>query len=126
MMQVFRINLNDLKFYSRIGVSDQERSVGNEYVVNVSLSYNAAIFHDEDLGSTISYADVYDEIKAEMVKERKLLETVALGISKRISARWNVIEDVRVEIRKSAPPISGIVGDCGIEYFWKKKLRNIW
>ncbi len=120
MKETFRINLNDLRFYSRIGVSDQERKVGNEYVVNVSVAYDASLFQEEDLDSSISYADIYEEIKEEMRIERLLLESTALHISKRISERWEKVEEISVKIDKSAPPVIGIAGNCGIEYFWKK------
>lgn len=119
-MEIFRINLNDLRFYSKIGVSDQERMVGNEYVVNVSIAYDARIFEEENLESSISYAEVYEEIKDEMLVERQLLESTARCISKRISERWRVVQEITIKIDKDIPPVSGIVGNCGVEYFWKK------
>ncbi len=112
---VFRICLSGLRFNSRIGVYEQERKVGNEYVVDVTVSYDA-----EDLSTSVSYADIYEEIKMEMHRERRLLESVALSISQRISGRWGFVDEISVRIVKTAPPINGIVGDCGIEYFWKK------
>lgn len=119
-MEIFRINLKDLRFYSKIGVSDQERMVGNEYIVNVSIAYDACIFEEENLESSISYADVYEEIKEEMQVERQLLESAARCISRRISERWTFSQEIVVKIEKSIPPIPGIIGNCGVEYFWKK------
>lgn len=117
---LFRINLTDLRFYSKIGVAEQERIVGNEFSVSVSVSYDASLFCQEDIGTTISYADVYDEIKAEISQETLLLETVAVRISERILKRWRNVSDIRISIVKLKPPISGVTGECGIEYFWKK------
>ncbi len=117
---VFRICLSGLRFNSRIGVYEQERKVGNEYVVDVTVSYDAALFKEEDLSTSVSYADIYEEIKMEMHREHRLLESVALSISQRISGRWSFVDEIIVRIVKTAPPINGIVGDCGIEYFWKK------
>lgn len=119
-MEILRIYLNDLRFNSRIGVSDQERKVGNEYVVDVCVAYDACLFEDEKLDSSISYADVYEEIKEEMRIERQLLESTAICISRRISERWKIAQEIVVKIEKCTPPISGIVGSCGVEYFWKK------
>ena len=117
---VFRICLSGLRFNSRIGVYEQERKVGNEYVVDVTVSYDAALFKEEDLSTSVSYADIYEEIKMEMHRERRLLESVALSISQRISGRWSFVDEIIVRIVKTAPTINRIVGDCGIEYFWKK------
>ncbi len=117
---VFRICLSGLRFNSRIGVYEQERKVGNEYVVDVTVSYDAALFKEEDLSTSVSYADIYEEIKMEMHRERRLLESVALSISQRISGRWGFVDEISVKIVKTAPPSNGIVGACGIAYFWKK------
>lgn len=117
---VFRICLSGLRFNSRIGVYEQERKVGNEYVVDVTVSYDAALFKEEDLSTSVSYADIYEEIKMEMHRERRLLESVALSISQRISGRWGFVDEISVRIVKTGSSINGIVGDCGIEYFWKK------
>lgn len=107
---VFRICLSGLRFNSRIGVYEQERKVGNEYVVDVTVSYDAALFKEEDLSTSVSYADIYEEIKMEMHRERRLLESVALSISQRISGRWSFVDEIIVRIVKTAPPINGIVG----------------
>lgn len=118
--QYFTISLLNLKFHSRIGVFDQERVVGNEFEVNVRISYDADTFIPEKLSSTISYAEVYEEIKNEMATERLLLETVATNIAGRICGRWSAVNELQVNIIKCAPPIPGINGSCGVEYFWKK------
>lgn len=115
-----RINLDGLRFYSCIGVFEQERAVGNDFEVSVSAEFDGAGFRSECLDTSVSYADLYDIIREEMSKEWFLLESVAEKICEIISGRWNMIEEVSVSIDKLSPPISGIRGKCGIEYFWKK------
>lgn len=119
-MNKFTIRLNGVRFYSRIGVAEQERTVGNEYTVSVTIRYDAGQFKREDLSSTISYAEVYEVVKDKMSEERLLLETVAKDIADEISSRWSEAEEITVGIDKTAPPVAGIVGSCGVEYFWKK------
>ncbi|MDE6339803.1 MAG: dihydroneopterin aldolase [Muribaculaceae bacterium] len=63
------IKLKDLLFHSLIGVEEQERIVGNEFRVNVELTYSADHFENENLESTISYAEVYALVEEEMRKE---------------------------------------------------------
>ena len=43
-MSSFLIQLNDLRFYAFIGVDPQERKVGNEYSVDLSISTDAGDF----------------------------------------------------------------------------------
>ncbi len=116
----FRIFLEDLHFYSYIGVGEQERVVGNEFIVSVAVFYDAAGYEKEILESSISYADLYEEVRCEMKKERMLLETVAVDICERISTRWQQVDEINVKIIKDKAPVTGLIGNCGVEYFWKK------
>lgn len=116
----FKICLQDLAFYSRIGVFTQERKVGNEFRVSISIKYDASDFEDENLETTISYADVYEIIKLQMDGEHLLLESVAKCITDTISKQWKNIVEISTSICKVAPPIPGITGSCAVEYFWKK------
>lgn len=119
-MNSFLIKLRGLRFYSRIGVYEQERVVGNEFAVDVAVRYGAEHFEDENLSTTISYADIYAIVAEAMQREWMLLESAAKGISERISKRWAEVEEIRVTIEKATPPICGIMGSAAVEYFWKK------
>lgn len=119
--EYFQIRLNDLRFFSHIGVSEQERKVGNEFCINIAILYSAEKFINEDLSSTISYADIYDLIDLEMKKEAMLLETVAKSLTFKISSKWQECMEIETEICKIHPPISGIIGNCAVKYFYKKK-----
>ena len=116
----FNIRLNNLTFFAHIGVSEQELKVGNEFEVNVCVRYDADAYQQEQLSSTISYADIYEEIKDEINQRYQLLETVALNIANRIRTRWKVVNELQVNIIKKSPPISNMTGNCSVEYFWRK------
>lgn len=122
MEKQFTIKLNGLRFFAKIGVIPQERVAGNEFTVNVELVCDASNFIPENLDTTISYADVYEEIDKIMRQERMLLETVAEEIADTINLRWPKIKSTKVEITKIAPPISGISGNCSVEYYLDNKL----
>lgn len=115
-MSSFLIQLNDLRFYAYIGVDPQERKVGNEYSVDLSITTDADDFVEEDLTTTISYADVYDIVADEMRQPRLLLESTARIIARRLRSTFPKIEAVGVKITKLAPPIPGINGSAAVEY----------
>lgn len=117
-MSIIRIKLDNLKFYSYIGVFDQERKVGNEYVVDIYVEYPGEMFVEERLDTTISYADVYEIVKKEMSKESLLLESVARRISETLIQRWPQIVCGKICIEKESVPVAGINGKCGIEYLF--------
>ncbi|MBD5357978.1 MAG: dihydroneopterin aldolase [Bacteroides sp.] len=118
-MSEFEIILSDLRFYAFHGVMPQETKVGNEFSVTISLRipYSSGILND-NLNATISYADVYEIVKYEMNTPRKLLETVAAHICKRITDRWSNVKSGNITICKSTPPIEGITGNAKITLFF--------
>lgn len=115
-MEKFIINLEDIRFYSSIGVMDQERLVGNEFVIDLSIEIDASEFESENLDSSVSYADLYEVLESEMKKPVLLLETVTKRIGDRICSKWNQIQRLSIKITKLAPPISGISGESSVTY----------
>ena len=113
------ITLADLRFHSHHGVMPQETKVGNEFIVSVSvrIPYSDEILND-DIDATISYADIYEIVAAEMKSPKKLLETVAARIVHEICSSWTNITGGEITISKSTPPISGITGSAKVRLFF--------
>lgn len=118
MKEIFEIELRNLEFYSRIGVAPQERRVGNHFRITVTIRYDANRFESEQLESSISYAEIYQEIESVMNDEWLLLESVAQKISHCLKSRWESIQSGEVEIIKVVPPIAGMAGEAVIRYFF--------
>ena len=115
-MPNFRIRLEGLRFYARIGVDLQERSVGNDFILDIAFSYPAETFLPENLDTTVSYADVYEVAKIIMAQQWLLLETAAKKIADTMGEKWPSARDISVKLTKTAPPIPGIQGCCSVEY----------
>lgn len=111
------ISLNDLWFYAKHGVFHQENAVGNEFLVNLTVRFTSALskLESDSLDSTISYADLYEEVKTEMKRPSKLLETVAVRIRNRICNRWPQINYGEISITKLKPPISSFIGSASVK-----------
>ena len=62
------IKLEEMRFYARHGVLEQERQVGNRFVVNLSLSVDVsqAVISDA-IEDTIHYGHVYEAVKEEIL-----------------------------------------------------------
>lgn len=110
------INLKDCRFFARHGVFPRERIAGNEFKVSVSLTYTPSNIQDDNLDSTISYADLYEIVKREMEIPRNLLESVAASIATEACKQWQQISRINVSITKIAPPVSGMIGEASVEY----------
>lgn len=115
MKQSFSVKLNNLHFYAFIGVLEHEQTIGNNFIVNVCINFDASGFEMENLDSSICYAQVFDLIKKEMGKKWRLLESAATSISDLLKSEWPKIQYSKVEIAKMSVPIHNLDGSCSIE-----------
>ncbi|MDA0263699.1 MAG: dihydroneopterin aldolase [Chloroflexi bacterium] len=114
-----RIVLEGMRFYGFHGVNPEERVLGQEYLVDLTVAMDLGRAGKSDrLEDTISYAHIYRAVKSVMEGEpRNLLEAAAQGIADRILADFPV-ESVEVRVKKPHPPIRGSVIDyAAVEIF---------
>ena len=74
MVKSSKIYLRNVRFHAYHGVLEQENTVGNDYLINLSLEYDfTRAMQTDELSGTINYAEVYELLKREMAKPSKLL-----------------------------------------------------
>lgn len=111
------ISLKNLKFHAFHGVMEQERVVGNEFIVNLSVVVDTTqAMIDDNLKGTVSYADLYNIVAEEMTFPSDLLENVCIRIAERVVKENNQVFKGMVEVIKTAPPIPGMTGDASVKY----------
>ena len=111
----FRISLNNLIFYGYHGVLEEERKLGNEFIVNLSVWVPIDSKAEMDsIDSTVSYAELYEIVKQEMDNPVNLLETICLKISRGIKSRFPQLIKGEIRIEKLRPPISGMIGSASV------------
>ncbi len=102
------IKLSDIRFYSYHGVLEQERKVGNNYIVNIHLDADLSLACESDnVKDTINYALVYNIVEEEMKKPSNLLEHVGMRILKSIKSSFPQVVSIEVRIAKNNPPVRG-------------------
>lgn len=110
------IFLDNLRFFAYHGVGDQERKVGNEFVINLRLKTDISrAAETDDVAHTVSYADVYEALKAEMEIPSKLLEHVCGRIIRRLFHTFPAIEEINLKLAKRNPPMGADVDAAGVE-----------
>ncbi|MEG1617410.1 MAG: dihydroneopterin aldolase [Bacteroidales bacterium] len=115
------IELEHVKFFAYHGVMPQERIVGNNFEVNLRIRVDFKEALDSDLlDNTISYADVYEVIKKEMMIPSDLIEHVAGRILRALTATWPTIEGIELKVSKINPPIPGDVERASVILKWNK------
>lgn len=114
------INVSGLKLTAYHGVMPQERKVGNEFTVDITLKVDAdkAMLSD-DITDTVNYAEVVDIVKIQMAVPSKLLEHAAWRIRKALTDRFGtLIYGGSVSIAKMAPPISAQLHSVSFTTQW--------
>lgn len=118
---VGKITIDSLIIHARHGVLDQERRVGNDFIVDIVLDVPAAVSAEEsdELADTVNYADVVEIVRAQMRVPSRLLEHVAGRIRRAICQRYpGIVAGGSVTIRKPAPPIPAQIGYVAYTTIW--------
>ncbi len=117
---MFSIRLNKLQFFSFHGLHEEERILGNEYEVNISLTFDekGAVTKIEE---TINYEEIFEVVKQRMNIPTALLETVAQDLANNICSTDSRIRSITVSVDKKSPPIANMEGSVCVSY--TKDLR---
>lgn len=122
-----QVALHDLRFYAYHGLYPEEQVLGNEFFVDVSLSFDhqapridGRVDPDADFSHTVNYEVLYQLVKDEMEMPRKLLETACYKIFDRISSKFPFVDSISVRIRKSNPPFGGDSATAVVALNWNR------
>lgn len=113
-----RILLQGLRFYGRHGVHPEETKLGQRFVVDLELGVDLrAAGVSDDLEQTVSYSDVYRDVRAIVEGPPfKLIEAVAERIAAQVLLRESVLS-VFVRVRKPEVPIPGQLDCVAVEIY---------
>lgn len=114
------VELKNLRFNAFHGIHEEEKILGNEYVVNAMVEFQEntdVIVHVND---TVNYASIYEIINKRMRIPTPLLETVAMETGDEIHHLFPQIKSVSLSITKMYPPIAGMQGSAVVS--WKKQF----
>lgn len=143
------IALEGMRFFAHHGLYEEEKILGNDFVVDVYLTanvINAAIDdqlyraetaaakaadskkkkRDDSITTTINYETVYLVCEAVMRERYNLLETVAEQIAMDLKHQFKFVQEMKIRVRKLNPPLGGRVESAWVEVdgqFSKKCAR---
>ena len=122
MMMKTTVFLDEVRFHAFHGVMPQERAVGADFTVWLTVGYDfVKAAESDDLNDTISYADLYEVVRTEMDKPSQLLEHVALRIVKAVASRWPKVEKIDIRLVKDNPPMGADCKGAGVEIHYINK-----
>lgn len=110
------ITIKDMRFYAHHGCFEQERAIGTHFRVDLSFTTDTKKAEVSDnIADTVSYLDVYQVVKAEMMKTSHLLEHVARRVGEKVLADFPAVESVTVKVSKLNPPLGGQMDSVSVE-----------
>ncbi len=115
------IEVNRLRIRAYHGVYEQERNVGNDFEVSLSVNYPPAIraVDTDDIGSTLDYAELISIIRDEMAIPSALIEHVAGRIRNAVMTRFPEVSGGAVRVSKLMPPVPGVeLGETAVVLVW--------
>jgi dihydroneopterin aldolase len=111
-----RIFLTGLTFFARHGVKEEERVLGQRFVIDLEAGgdFRAAARAD-DPALCVDYAAVYDLV-AERVQGGpfRLIEALAEDLAGSVLARFPV-DYVKVRVAKPHAPLAGVFREAAVE-----------
>ena len=111
-----RILIHGVQFYGHHGVRDEERKLGQRFLVDVEILLDLReAGRRDDLTSSVDYERVHALVMGIGTGEQfRLLEALAERIASAVLEQFRV-QQVTVRATKPAPPLSGIAGSVSVE-----------
>ena len=116
MTDLFTISLNNVRFRAYHGLYPEERQKGNDFVVNMQVSFPPVSGSVVSLEDTIDYAVLFDIINATMQQPVDLLETLVQTITNKVSGQFPQVKKISVSVEKLNPPIDKFSGTAEVKY----------
>ena len=115
-----QVALTDARFYAYHGYYPEEQVLGNEFTVDISVAFDREDRETPDeLPYTVNYEQLYRIASTEMQQPRKLLETVAEAMLRRVRTAFPFVLTIDIRITKHNPPFGGGRANACVTLHWE-------
>ena len=122
MAGTISVLLEGVRLYAMHGLYHEEASTGNEFEVDLTVSYKPEKKIISEIDETINYVTLYEILQKIVLKQRHhLLETCAMQIAEEIKSQFAQVRSIEITIKKLNAPISSFIGTVGITFSKKYK-----
>ena len=110
------IELKGLRFFAEHGMYAEERKVGNQFEIDLEVSYKAPKHVITTMEETVNYVEIYRIVEERFSEYKNLLETCAMEICEALHEHFSEIRKISIHIKKINPPITNFTGSVGVAY----------
>ena len=102
------IRIEQMEFYSYHGHYEEERIVGNRFIVDLEMETDCTAASESDnLKDALNYQKAYELVRDEMKKKSFLLEHLAKRILDTLFRNFDNLERAEIKVAKLNPPMGG-------------------
>ncbi|MCK5820320.1 MAG: dihydroneopterin aldolase [Bacteroidales bacterium] len=102
------IRIEQMEFYSYHGHYEEERIVGNRFLVDLMMETDCSAPAESDkLQDALDYQRAYELVRDEMKDKSFLLEHIAKRILDTLFTNFDSLEKAEVKVAKLNPPMGG-------------------
>lgn len=109
------IEIEEMEFYAYHGHYEEERVVGNRFLLDLRLECDCDKAADSDqIKDALNYQIAYKVIREQMQQKSHLLENIAKRI---LDALYNNLPDIKkatIKVRKMNPPMGGQIKSVSV------------
>ncbi len=104
---MYKINIEDLEVYAYHGVNEEEKRLGQKFLISAELTLNNHInIFDDDIEQSVDYGKVCTLIQRVVTESKfNLIETLAENLAERILLEYYKIRSVIIKVSKPSAPI---------------------
>lgn len=114
-MTLTYIDLEDMEFYAYHGCYSEEQQIGNHFVVQLRLGYDAErASRTDDINDAVNYTEAYRIVQQEMSITSHLIEHVAARILASLMAQISPLREAVVTVKKMNPPMPGYMRSVSV------------
>lgn len=110
------VELKQLRLFAYHGLFPEEQKTGNEFEINLAVSYLPVKNRIDSIAETVNYAELFQLVKEEFQTPTALLETLVMAITEEIKTRYPFVKRISLSIDKLHPPITSFTGQVGVKY----------
>lgn len=116
MSDLITIYLNNVRFRAYHGLYPEERKKGNDFVVNMEVSYHPLHGFITSLDDTIDYSVLFEIVNKIMEQPVDLLETLVQTMAQAVHEKFPQVKKVSISVEKLNPPIDKFTGSTTVKY----------
>lgn len=110
------VELKQVRFFGYHGLYKEERKTGNEFELNLAVSYEEGKTLISDISATINYAELFELVRSQFDTPVDLLETLVINIAGEIRSVYPQTKKIWISIAKLHPPIKGFTGSVRVNF----------